>query len=166
MKTINLNLYSYKDLSKESQEKALSKWNEHNDMPFLEESMSEYLKELLKENKIEGEPKVMYSLSYCQGDGAMFEGNFTWKGQSITITQSGRYYHSKSKIILMNDEKTMEESSDKLQQQFESLYQEICKELENHGYSIVEYELSEVAFANTCEANEYTFEANGVMRNY
>jgi len=30
---------------------------------------------------------------------------------------------------------------------------------------MIEYEQSEQAFIETCEANEYTFEASGVMRN-
>ena len=177
MKTKTINLYSYSELSKEAQEKAHSKYIESNDYYFLSDCLNERLHELLQENNIKdlndtSKPntkptQVQYSLSNCQGDGAMFAGIFEWKNNTITIEQSGRYYHSNSKTITYNDfvgeEKEHEE--EKLAKEFEKIYQSICKELETFGYNFIDQENSLESFIELCEANDYTFLANGIMEN-
>lgn len=131
MKTITreYQLYTFDELSQEAKDKARAKYNENNEYYFLGDNMAERLHELLEENKIKDlndtskagtkPTPVFYSLSYSQGDGAMFEGNFV----------------------------------------------KICKELERYGYSLIEEEDSEESFADTCEANGYTFLSDGKMMN-
>ncbi len=102
MKTVSLNLYSFPELSEKAKAKALAKWNENDDMPFLADYLEDRLTGFLAENRIEDKEKsakLYYSLSNSQGDGVCFIGSFEWKKNLITITHSGRYYHSNSKII-------------------------------------------------------------------
>ena len=100
MKQITINLYNFNELSESAKEKAIQDWIEHDDLPFLEGAMDDYLIDLLIDNGIESDnAKTFYSLSYCQGDGAMFEGSFMYQGVSIVAKQSGHYYHCSSKQL-------------------------------------------------------------------
>jgi hypothetical protein len=176
MKTKTINLYTYNELEPKAKEKALSDWRDDNDFFFLSDYLNNCLHELLEENGIKDDndtskpgtkpTPVLYSLSYCQGDGAMFEGSFTWNGYSVTVKHVGRYYHYNSKNIEMFkiDDEGADVSSDIIIQ-FESIYKDICKELERNGYDFMECENSEETFISACEANEYTFLSNGKMEN-
>lgn len=176
MKTATIQLYNFDELSEKAKEKALSNHNSDNEMYFLEEDLSEYLSQLLEENGIKGDAKLYYSLDYCQGDGVMFEGNFEYKGISFKVIHNGHYYHSNSKIIeadeIENDEDDdlkadlIEVMTEEAEREFEEVYKEICDKIEKAGYEQIEHEQSEEAFKEMCEANEYTFEVNGEMRNF
>lgn len=163
MKQITINLYNYEELEPKAQARALSDYNEHNDDPLMQSHMINLLKEELDERHIKYDVDsidVRYSLSHCQGDGFMFEGTlYDERGSVIKIKHSGRYYHSHSKEI------DYEGASEREYQNFEAVYQAICKKMEQAGYDHVEYEQSEENFIGVCEANEYTFEADGKMRN-
>lgn len=177
MKTITkqYNLYSFDELSQEAKDKARAKFNEHDDYPFLSDDMNEKLHELLEENHIKDTndtskagttpTPVLYSLSYSQGDGCMFEGRYEWNGYNVSIRHSGHYYHEYSKILTITDEEGNEPETNEPEEAFDVLYVAICKELEKYGYSIIEYNQSEECFAETCEANEYTFLSDGTMFN-
>lgn len=168
MKTKTIKLYTFKELSKEAQEKARQEWNNGNDYSFLAEFMIERLLELLKKNKIKlpdnSMPKLGYSLGYSQGDGVMFHGEFEWGKYTIHITHSGRYYHSNSKTIEIweteNDYRP-EPVSSVIEKQFEAIYQKICKELEKDGYNMMEDEDSIEHFKEICEANDFYFTIDG-----
>lgn len=169
MKTKTITLYNYEELSKEAQERAREDYNTINEYPSLSNDMRERLSTLLDDNGIESQSQanVLYSLSYCQGDGAMFEGTFIWKGYSVTVEQSGHYYHFNSKIITWNDfvGEEQETKENKIAEDFDVIYIKICKELAQYGYEIIKYEDSEESFIDTCEANGYTFLENGKMEN-
>lgn len=175
MKTKTIELYEYSELSPEAQKKALSQWREGNDYFFLEYELQEKLHELLGEHGIKdtndtSKPgtkptPVYYSLSYCQGDGAMFEGVFEWNGYTVTVKHSGQYYHYNSKDIDMVDEEGNEPETNEPLKSFNELYVSICKELEHQGYAFMEYEDSEEMFVEACEANEYTFTIDGKIEN-
>lgn len=147
MKTITkvYEVYNYEELTDEAKEKALAKWVEGNDYYFLSDYLNERLHELLEENKIADTndtskagtkpTQVQYSLSCCQGDGAMFEGVFMWKGYTVKVKHSGHYTHYNSKTI------------------------------DIYKYDFIEYEDSMEAFEQACEANEYTFTIDGVIDN-
>lgn len=180
MKTKTITLYSFDELSKEAQEKAHQEWIESNDYYFLSECTDEWLHELLVENKVTdlndtSKPgtkptKVMYSLSNSQGDGAMFEGEFHWKKYTIYIKHSGHYYHSNSKTIEIHETDNLDidigdDYEPKVYAEFESIYQSICKTLEQKGYDFIDYENSLESFKEACEANEYTFLSTGKMEN-
>ena len=145
MRTITQNIYSLSELSKEARQKAIKVEREdvnENGLYFLNEDLTEQCKEKLKLNDIEGEPRLYYSLNYCQGDGIMFEGSFYWKGFSITIKQSGHYYHSNSKEIDIIDSSKDDytQANKEVYEEFKNIYQAICEELEKTGYAEIEYE--------------------------
>ncbi len=180
MKTITkeYTIYTVEELTQEARDKAHNKFNENNDYSFLSDNLNERLHELLEENNIKdlndtSKPStkptpVLYSLSNSQGDGAMFEGYFEWNDYTIKIKQSGHYSHSNSKTIEIykDDEKgNAIDADEKVYTEFEKIYQSICKELERIGYDFIEYEDSEENFLQQCEANEYTFLADGTMFN-
>lgn len=182
MKTIThtYNVYTIDELPPEAQEKAHQAWASNNDYYFLEDFLNERLHELLKEkdiidtndtSKAGTKPTaVIYSLSYCQGDGAMFEGNFiyTHKGKKyvITVKHSGHYYHYNSKNFYTHDEEGEGvEEWEEVEKAFDIDYVDICKQLECAGYDFIEYEDSMECFKEACEANEYTFTIEGVMDN-
>lgn len=178
MKTItkNYSVYTYDELSKEAQEKALNDWCNENEYFFLSDCMNERLHELLGENGIKDlndtrttPTQVMYSLSYCQGDGCMFEGVFEWKKYKVVIKHSGHYYHSNSKTIdilkTWDVDFDNEYVGEEVENEFEELYQKICKELEKYGYDFIEYEDSEEHFMEMCDCNEWTFLEDGKMFN-
>jgi hypothetical protein len=171
MKTVSLNLYSYDELSKEAKARALRDWNEdNNDDPFLTSHLYNLVKEELDERGIKyavDTINVLYSLGYSQGDGLMFEGEMTFEGHDVTVEHRGHYYHSYSKTVTWGDfeGESKEGEEEAIAERFESVYHDICKKIERAGYDEIEYQQSEEAFIGACEANEYTFEANGEMRN-
>lgn len=170
MKTKTITLYEYSELSDKAKERALSDWNETNDDPLMQSHMINLLKEELDERAIkydEDSIDVRYSLSYCQGDGFMFEGELEWKKYTIYIKHSGHYYHSYSKSVEMQETDNLgfHIENEKDESEFEELYQEICKKMEQIGYEHIEWYTSEEVFIETCEANEYTFRENGEMEN-
>lgn len=108
--------------------------------------------------------KVYYSLGHCQGDGVMFEGTFEWKGWIVNVKHSGHYYHSHSKVIeLSNDNGDEPTQAD--ENAFEIIYQDICKRLEKTGYEYIDDVQTEEYFEEQCNANNWTFEEDGTMRN-
>lgn len=171
MKTITntYNVYTIQELSKEAQEKAHQQWIDNEDYDFLEDDLTYHANELLKENNIQvnNDITVYYSLSNCQGDGVMFEGNFDFKGRNITVKHSGRYYHYNSKDITFNDfvGEDKETEEEKIAEEFNTLYVSICKELERYGYDCMDTQNSFENFVESCDANEYTFTIDGVMDN-
>jgi hypothetical protein len=182
MKTITkvYNVYKLEELPKEAQEKALEEHRKYTEYYGLSYLLTERLQELLKDNKIVDTndtskagtkpTNVLYSLSYCQGDGAMFEGDFVYtyngKEYTITIKHSGIYYHSNSKNIYVRDMEgeDVDEWED-VEKSLNDVYISICKQLEREGYDFMEYEDSMESFSESCEANEYTFTIDGIMDN-
>lgn len=175
MKTKTLTLYDYSELSKEAKEVALRKWRENNEYLFLDDFMAHKLHELLEENGIKDKndtskagtrpTPVYYSLSYCQGDGAMFQGSFKWNGYNVDIKHRGHYYHSYSADVEITDEEGNEPETGEPLKAFELIYQNICGELEDFGYSTMREEDSEERFIEVCELNEWTFRENGLLEN-
>lgn len=170
MKTITkkYKVYTFDELSETAKEKALSDYNMNNDFPFLSDDIIYHIEELLKENGIEAITEItpFYSLSYCQGDGVMFEGTFNWKNYTITTKQSGHYYHEKS--VDYSFENNADENDDTRyddNDEFIELYESICRSAEKYGYDVIETEQSEENFAEICFANDYTFLENGEMFN-
>lgn len=173
MQTKHIKVYEYKELTKDAQKVAYENWRSGVEHDFLEESMIDKLFTLLKKYKVtlpdNSMPKISYSLSYCQGDGAMFYGDYVWRKYTIKIKQSGRYSHSNSKIVDIykdiHDNGEYNDASEKTYQDFEKVYQKICKELENYGYKCIEDAESIESFKYCCEDYKYTFTENGKMEN-
>lgn len=163
MKTITIKLYEYEELTPEAKERALKDWNEDNNDPFMQSHMINLLGEELDERgiKTESDPDVRYSLSNSQGDGFMFTGDFSYKGETVHVEHHDpHYYHSRTAEFTYDDSAT-----EFYRNTFELIYRSICKEMEQKGYEHIEWIQSEEYFIDACESNEYTFEANGAMRN-
>lgn len=174
MKTIQkeYQLYTFDELDQKAKDKAREAFNRDNDYPFLTDDLRENIYELLKDKgyTVQGiatsaKPSIrpFYSLSYCQGDGLMFEATVTdKKGNEYTIKHSGHYYHERSTAISGVDKEGEDIDTDKFESE---IYIPICKEVAERGYSEIEYQDSEESFQSTCEANEYTFLSDGTMFN-
>lgn len=169
MKTIETKVYTIDELSDAAKEKARDWYKQGNDYDMLSEAMSEHLVDLLADNKIKCEdPKVMYSLSYCQGDGAMFEGVCEWKKYTVKVKHLGNYYHYNSKDFTnWTITKTGEEPDltadewKKLEEDFNTVYVKVCRALEKYGYDWIEVEDADENVDDNILANEYTFTAEG-----
>jgi hypothetical protein len=144
----------------------------------LSDELTEVLKEELQKNKISviSDLKVYYSLSYCQGDGFMFEGLIQTNKARFRIKQSGHYYHENSKEIFLeclfigNKEvyptemnKKQEKKAEEIEEEFNLLYVNICKEMEKEGYSFIESQEKENILRSGF--NEWK-EENNLLSNY
>lgn len=168
MKIKEIKVYEFKELEEKVKEKVLNNFRNDNDYDFLEEDLEEYLKEMLeKENITYEDLKINYSLSYCQGDGFSFTGNFIYKNIPILIKRDGfNYYHERStEIIILNEEDFKKMDFEIFETDFKDLYYNICKKIEKMGYEMMEYEDSDESIKEIIEINEYTFRENGEMEN-
>lgn len=179
MRTETINIYKFNELDIKIQDKVIEHFRNINDYPTLKESMYDECKHQLKEHSIEivgddNKFKVLWSLSYSQGDGSMFEGLFMWDKYTILIKQNGHYYHYNSKVfeyfdltniddIEMTDKEYEDYQKDLKQSEkdFNDIYVSICKGLEKYGYSIIESEDSEESIKEMIDANDYEFYNNG-----
>jgi len=169
MKTIirEYNIFSFDELSQEAKDKARIKFNEEGDMPFLQDDLREYIHEELTARGYTHEGITpLYDLSSCQGSGLMFEGSVTDKqGNTYTMKQRGLYYHERSADISATDKDGEELTAEEVKKWEDEVYVPICKTVRDRGYNEIDYNESEECFAETCEANEYTFLADGTMFN-
>ena len=172
-------VYRFKELSQEAKDEAIANWYEHEDYPWLADDLTESCNALLEEEHIKGNPKLEYSLSYCQGDGLNFTGEFFWRGYRVVITHSWRYpFASASEITLFDkegeelvsrsariDSELDKDKHGKRLNQFITIYLDICKRLEKEGYGILGCRMDDKEFSEHCEANEYNFFKDGKMAN-
>jgi hypothetical protein len=140
-------VYNFNELSKEAQAVAIEKQREfENEVmnDWLSDDLAYKLEELLKQHKMKcDDPKIYYSLNYCQGDGAMFEGTIYWKSWKVEARQSGHYYHYNSKTFWNTESvKTGRDMPDETAKIFNDEYVAICQELEKYGYDCIETALS------------------------
>jgi hypothetical protein len=166
MEKITLNTYTYAELSDKAKEKALSDYNQDGDSyHFLQDDLREYIHEMLTEKGYtHDEITPFYSLSYCQGDGLMFEtkGLEDGKGNVYDIKHSGgSYNHERMTNITGYDIETGDTID--TEDFNENIYVPICKAVASRGYLIIEEAESEENFIDTCEANDYMFFESGEL---
>lgn len=173
MRTAEINIYKFEELSNAGKEKVINRFRDNNDISFLKEDLEEELNRLLKENNIDviNNCDFYYSLSYSQGDGVCFVGQFKYKKYRITVNHKGHYYHYRSvnfeyeyyepydkegnEIVMSRDEHKA------INDEFSSIYKDICLKIEKLGYDIIETENSEEHIKEDIEANAYEFYDNG-----
>lgn len=165
MRIEQVNIYKFDELEDEAKNKAIADYYELENYPFLQTDLTEVAKTLLTEKNITYKNLVLYySLSYSQGDGLCFIGDFEFKNESYKITHNGRYYYANSvSIEAMKDFLNIVDEDVKFNMEFQNLYLEICKKLERHGYSILDYRMTYKEFSEFCESNEYEFYKSGEM---
>lgn len=157
-------VYTYDELSDQAKEKARQWWIDGLEYDDLSDAMSEHLTEvLLPKYKMQcDDAKVYYSLSYSQGDGAMFEGTVYWKSWRVDVRQSGHYYHYNSKTFWNTESvKTGKDMPDETAKLFNEQYVALCQELEKYGYDYIEYEQETEVIEDNIRANEYEFYEDG-----
>lgn len=160
-------VYTFDELSRVAKERAVE--NERvsvNEMGFddLSDALEEHLKELLDDAKIKHENnlRVYYSFSYSQGDGAMFEGTFKWRGYTVAVKHEGMYYHYNSKSFGI-ETRHGNDAKPELYAKFNELYIDIAQKLEKYGYDYIEYETADEQLIENIKANEYEFYDDGRM---
>lgn len=162
--TKTFNIYNFDELPQDIKEQLIKKeceilTEEYCDY-YLKEDMEEEARELIKENFGEKAVfrRVYYSLSCCQGDGAMIEFDLNYCGKNLEIRHNSycHYYHENSfKIVEVDfdDELT--------HKQYQTLKEKIIKineQLTKRGYSFIEYDRTEEAIE---QLNNYEFYKNG-----
>jgi len=94
------------------------------------------------------------------------------KGLDLYITSSrnsSQYYHINSVDIecttdfYLNFNKKTNDYIDLLQKAFTSIYNSICQQLENDGYSNFEYRMNNEEFEEFTSSNEYQFLQDGTL---
>jgi len=162
MKTVKTTIYKFSELSKEVKEKVIEKHYEHEDYPFLSDGLTESCKALLDEHKIKyNDLEVMYSLSYCQGDGLCFTGNFSWKKYRVKIIHSERYYYAESVDITVMNKEGEEIDNEDIFNKFKSIYLKICRELKKEGYAEIDYRMNNEEFSELADVNEWFYYQDG-----
>ena len=155
MREITQKIYNFNELDEEIQKKLIEKEKENQKELFCEcfllEEMQEKAKELLQKyfkNNATFE-SVFYSLSYCQGDGAMIEFELKYYNKIVKIKHNGHYYHESS-FLLYGDELTEKQEK----QLKEKIYEMNC-ELSKYGYDLIEFEPSDNEIVDILNENEY-----------
>lgn len=159
MRTIQTNIYKFSELSETAKARAIQKWYENEDYPFLCEDLTEDVKDYLFSNGCEFKDiSLLYSLSYSQGDGLCFTGTIKKDGKELRLSHNYRYYFAKSVSMQFIDENG--EEVDEIEE-LKDIYFRACKRAENQGYSILEYRMTNEEMAELCEANGYEFTEDG-----
>ena len=151
MKTITktYNIYKFDELPQDIRQKVIEREAENireaEIEDFLKEEMEFLAAQLLEENFEEKAvfQGVYYSLSYCQGDGAMIEFDLNYCNKNVKIRHGGgHYYHENSFDIL---EEYSEELTEKQYKQLHEKIHNINKQLAKYGYEFIEEDRTEKA---------------------
>lgn len=177
-------VFKFEELDEATKQKAIDKWYEAEDYPFLEEDIQAEL-EHLDTLKLFSDIKLQYSLSWRQGDGLSFSAQIDFtaflKTKNIDLDRidflsnavykfkskgnTGLYsFASKSDIEYEENERHEDDiwiEIDGYKTEIADYYLDICKKLEKYGYSVLEYRMNFKEFAEHCEANGYMFKKNG-----
>lgn len=191
MKTIEIQLFKFAELSSEAQQNAIQKERKYmyetgTVLHFFYEHCYDRISERGFKN-----PTIEYSLSYSQGDGPSFIAEnyvflndlvlevfgahhprisaFIVDNLILTIKgNNGRYcFASRSDINIElgfygnNECELVNDVISEIQSRLTGIYLGVCKKLENDGYAEIEYQQSDEAITETLQANDYDFTANG-----
>lgn len=194
MKTIEVKIFEFRELSKEAQQKAIKKEMEHA-YKFL--SLDTFNDDATEQIKDAGfiNPVLSYSLSCSQGDGLSFKADDFNKLTELFIEvlgpgkektaklladncsvslkgNTGHYCYAKrdqidlyienytSSINVTNTDR-IDEVVSKALRLLEDKYLDLCKKLEDQGYSEIEYLTSEECAKENLIANDVEFTADG-----
>jgi hypothetical protein len=180
MKTISVNLYSINELEPKAKENALNKLRDL-EAYYINQNVSENFAIELEERKLD--LKAFWSLSNCQGDGVAFEGSLSKNDilrlelatiedidaielECIDIKLHGRYTHENSMSLFSHcDNRANNVTIEKVEKSVLEYLQALSKEFKAMGYNDIAHQTSDIVLIDMCEANEYTFEVCGRMRN-
>lgn len=160
MREIKQTIYNFNELSKDIQEKLIENEKQYQKeaycYDFLYSDMKEKAKELLKKYFKDNAvfTGVEYSLTYCQGDGAMIEFELKYYGKLIYIKHDNccRYYHERSFTLeYPNYDYLTATQENKLKEKIYKMNYELMR----YGYEIIEREYSNDEIIELLSENEY-----------
>ena len=187
MKTIEI--YKFEELNKDTQSKIIEREREKTEI-YLDFFNDDCI-EIIKENGFSGKIELQYSLSYSQGDGLSFSfdyydnlmqlftdilGNEKKKTIKCIINNislnckgnNGRYcYAHRNDISLELDNYYVKSSENidnlisKVESKLRDIYIDLCKQLEQQGYSEIEYQLTDEYIIENL--TDYDFTINGII---
>ena len=183
MKTIEIQLYKFNELSKESKEKALKNYSNINENMDYDYIIYEAVRELTTAGFLNA--KIEYSGFWSQGDGLCFDATidvskfaetsnekriakliFDGSIEEFTIEKTSfanHYSHEKTRYI--DHSKTGRENIDKvmetLENKIESIRLQFCNKFYNTLEDAYDYDNSEEAIIETFDMNDYDFTENG-----
>jgi len=196
MRTIELTLYKFDELSEEAKQTAIKneRDSEYNvDLSMFKSSATEQIEELGFYDDIE----LKYSLSYSQGDGL----SFSCKCINVSVILSffaevlGANKEKTAKLLIENcsfvnignmrhdcyasrndieynfDEwrslANIENIISQVETKIIDLYMNLCKDLEKQGYKEIEYQRSDEYISEHLISNDYDFTIDGLIyQNY
>lgn len=192
MKVITKTVYNFSELGESAKENARYYYDEN---LFDNDEVTEQLEQDLFAVGTEGYEycfpgaKLSWSLSYCQGDGVSFTGQ--WQGEDLkaivskayntvipsriskilpflTLTLqriSNRYSHPYTVECCIDSDRNYSDRLYKLmlevQGVIESYRLSVCNKLEESGYSIIEAQKSDEYLSDFFDANDYFFDEHG-----
>lgn len=186
MKTISINLYSFSELSPEVQAKVLEKHR------YTNTEFNDWHSFILEDwvQKLSGlgfpEAEIHFSDFYSQGYGACFDSEIDLTklateaerfilepfevSFAIEKTSFANYYsHAKTRFIEWDYGQTITPEAEQLAKAvcatIEKARLTYCKEIYKELQEQYEYLISDKAVEETIEANDWTFEIDGKMRN-
>ena len=184
MKTIEI--YKFEELNKDTQNTIIEREREKTEI-YLDFFYDDCI-EIIKKNGFYGNVKLEYSLSYSQGDGLSFSFDYydnlmqlftdilgTEKKKTIECIvnnislnckgNNGRYcYAHRNDINLELDNYYVKSSEniDDLISEVESnlrdIYIDLCEQLEQQGYSEIEYQYSDECIIDYLNSHEFTID--------
>lgn len=191
MKTIELTLYKFDELSDESKQNAIET-QRNSDYNIYLDSFDDDAHEQIIDAGFRGKIKLQYSLSYCQGDGLSFSCDYFDKlndlfieilGEgkqktidclinncSFVLKSNNQYcFASKNDLDFYLDNYYVKSQSnidlvvEKVREKLENLYIDLCKSLEKQGYNEIDYQNSDEYISEMLISNDYDFTENGVI---
>ena len=185
MRTKTVNVYTYPELSQSAKDKVRQWLNE--DCFLLTDTLENDLAEYYEIPHAE----LSYSLNYCQGDGVSFTGRwegeealsllnkvydnkvpqrlvkvlpyFTLKFEKINYSYAHAYTVQTELYCDRYYSKALANFIEECEETINQWRIGICEELEKTGYSQIDYENSDEAMIEACEANNYEFYENGEL---
>jgi hypothetical protein len=186
MRTIQVNLHSFDELSKEVQQQVVDKCRTINvDHDQWSEPILEGFKQYALQQGWDVD-RIYFSGFWSQGDGAMFEGSLTdfskylsprlqalvdkgYINMSYHVEHRGHYYHERCSDHYVsfdidgvgdypNIEGVLDEVADSIREDYYTLCQELYRDLENYYEELTNDE----AIIDTILANDFEFTQEGV----
>ena len=191
--TVKYQVFKFEELNKDAKEKVINEYYQ-NELENGYQTLSDDIMQNMTSIDIYfSNIYLFYSLSYSQGDGLSFAGEFNlhqWlEDKHATMTKYKRsaicknvkrvfstgnksryYYCGKGQIEINQDWDGVERPyldslCGKILQEIKSYYVDLCAKLEKYGYSILEYRMSNDEMKEHCESNEYNFFEDGRLAN-
>lgn len=185
MRTIEVPIYTYDELSQSAKDR-VKQWLNEDDW-----GLTELLESDLSDHYCIPDAKLSYSLASCQGDGVSFTGQ--WEGEemlsiiskayegnvpprlakalpyfTLKFTRISHHYaHAYTVQTELYSDRYLSDNIYRLIEQAEKVINNyrisICKSLDKTGYAEIEYQYTDEYASETCKRNDYEFYEDGSL---